>query len=1002
MSDIMRPISIDNLFDWILSEFKTKHTVFGVREFFKADPNKTIELFGETMETPIGPAAGPQTQLAQNLISAYLTGSRFFEVKTVQILDGEDLPVSKPCISARDEGYNCEWSTELYVPQAFDEYVKAWFVMKLLSKEFNLGSSDGFIFNMSVGYDFEGIKSPKVDKYITGMQNVENSPIWKECQEAAYKYLDRFTRIKKEDIENMSPVVSKSITLSTLHGTLPEEIEKISQYLIEEKGLNTFIKCNPTLLGYDYARKTLDDLGFDYIQFDDTHFKEDLQFEDAVPMLGRLQKLADEKGVRFGVKITNTFPVDVTRKELPSEEMYMSGRALAPLALSVAKNLTDVFDGKLQISYSGGADIYSIKDIFEAGIWPITMATTMLKPGGYQRLIQMANVISDCKYPTEVHVDWAKMDRLEKNAKEGKLFRKDVKLPGSPKIHAKLPLLDCFTSPCRGDGGCPISQDVPAYLRYIAEGKYLEALKVITDKNPLPFITGTICAHPCETKCTRQFYEGAIDIRGQKLLAAEHAYDELLETLEKPEPVQGAAKTAVIGAGPVGISAGYFLARAGHPVTVFDKSEEPGGIVMNVIPEFRISKRAIRNDVGLAEFYGAEFKCGQEAPSLEELRAQGFENVIYAIGARKHNQLRLESGTALNSLNFLKDIKQDPEANPYGEHIVIVGGGNTAMDCARAAQRLPGVKEVSLVYRRDKRNMPAEGDELMEAMEEGVFFRDLLQPITLENGQLKCEVMKLGALDESGRQRPEGTGKFVNVNADTVVSAVGEKVDVEFFKGLGMETTDRGLVKTNARTCETNLDNVYVVGDANLGASTVVQGVADATKACKNITDQVKVEKYERDNDNIDIRVPLKKRGKFVTECNPMSQSERCLECSTICESCVDVCPNRANIVIDVKGTQQILHADRMCNECGNCETFCPYESAPYKDKFTSFLNEADFHNSTNNGFYVIDPKTEKVLVRILDREYTATLTQPGHEVPEGLADFIHTVIEDYSYILAE
>lgn len=996
----MRPISIDALLDWTMREFKKSGNIFGIRKFFKANSQKKISLFNEYMETPIGPAAGPHTQLAQNIIAAYLSGARFFELKTVQIIDGEDLSVAKPCIEARDEAYNCEWSTELRVPQAYEEYVKAWFVLKLLSREFNLGDPNGFIFNMSVGYDLEGIKSEKIQNYINFMQDASQTPIWEECMQAALQHLGQFTQIDEAYLAAISPEVSRSITLSTLHGCPPDEIERISTYLLEEKELHTFIKCNPTLLGYEYARKTMDELGFDYVEFDDHHFLEDLQFEDAVPMLQRLQKLADKKQRNFGVKITNTFPVDVKQNELPSEEMYMSGRSLYPLSIAVAKKLSDAFSGQLQISYSGGSDIFNVKELFEAGIWPITFATTLLKPGGYQRLNQIANVIETLDYPHFVSVELDKLTTLVEKSKTQAFYQKSIKLPISPKNRETVPLIDCFASPCRESGGCPINQDIPAYLRHVSQGNYLDALKVIVDKNALPFITGTICAHPCETKCTRQFYEGAIDIRGVKLEAAQHAYDELLATMKKPEPKAGAKKTAVIGGGPAGISAGYFLAREGLPVTVFEKADTIGGVCSQIVPEFRIPMSDVEKDVNLAKFMGAEFKTGQTAPSLKELKAQGYENFIYAIGAWKHNNLKLDKGEAINSLEFLKNTRENPDTNPYGEQIVVIGGGNTAMDCARAAKHLPGVKTVSLVYRRDKRNMPADEEELYLALDDNVEFRELLSPVSLENGKLTCEVMQLGARDESGRKRPEPTGKFVEVAADTVVSAIGEKVDAEFFEALGIQTDNRGRVIVDKNTLQTNLEHVYVIGDANRGPATIVEAIADATKAANNIC-EVHNKNYERGNLNSDLSVVYNKRGILATEEAPITQADRCLECSTVCESCVDVCPNRANISIRVLDEPQILHVDRMCNECGNCETFCPYSSAPYKDKFTLFQNEEDFHNSSNQGFYVEDSENLRCVLRYKDTEQAIDLTQQNVSIPNGLLDFMETVIEDYSYLLA-
>ncbi len=316
MSDKMRQIPFGQLMDWALTEHEQSGSIFGVKKLYKKSGVKTLSIFGETLETPFGPAAGPHTQLAQNLIAAYVAGSRFFELKTVQILDGEDLPVSKPCILAKDECYNVEWSTELYVPQALDEYIKGWFALKLLSRELGLGDPGGFVFNMSVGYDLEGIKTPKIDGYIERMKNAEGTEYWKACKAWALSNISRFKNVDKAYIESISPKICTSITLSTLHGCPPQEIERIAAYLLTEKKLHTFIKCNPTLLGYEYARKTLDSLGFDYIAFDDHHFKADLQFSDAVPMLKRLQATADSLELAFGVKITNTFPVQITEKEL--------------------------------------------------------------------------------------------------------------------------------------------------------------------------------------------------------------------------------------------------------------------------------------------------------------------------------------------------------------------------------------------------------------------------------------------------------------------------------------------------------------------------------------------------------------------------------------------------------------------------------------------------------------------------------------------------------------
>ncbi|MBP5158905.1 MAG: putative selenate reductase subunit YgfK, partial [Lachnospiraceae bacterium] len=230
MSDRMIPIPFDGLMNWIFTERKTKGTVFGIRRPYVRKKAQDLKLFGERMETPFGPAAGPNSQLAQNIIASYYAGSRFFELKTVQKLDGEDLPVNKPCILANDECYNCEWSTELYVPQAFDEYVKAWWACKIMAIEFGLGDPDGFMFNMSVGYDLEGIKTEKIDRFIEGLKDAKDTPIWKECKANSLAHVADNEKVTAEDIEKFSPNICTSITLSTLHGCPPQEIERIATY----------------------------------------------------------------------------------------------------------------------------------------------------------------------------------------------------------------------------------------------------------------------------------------------------------------------------------------------------------------------------------------------------------------------------------------------------------------------------------------------------------------------------------------------------------------------------------------------------------------------------------------------------------------------------------------------------------------------------------------------------------------------------------------------------
>ena len=999
MSDIMTCMPFGQLMDWVLQEKKGQDTVFGVHRPYTADPKNDMTIFTRNLETPVGPAAGPHTQLAQNIIASYYAGARFFELKTVQKMDGAELSacVNKPCILADDEGYNCEWSTELTVPDAMGEYIKAWFILHVIAKEFGLGAQDGFQFNISVGYDLAGIKGDKVNTFIDGMMEAKDTVIFQECRKWLLDNADKFQNFTREDIEAIPSNVCNSATISTLHGCPPQEIESIANYLLTEKHLNTFVKCNPTLLGYDFARKTMDKMGYDYMVFGDFHFRDDLQYEDAVPMLTRLMKLSEELGLEFGVKITNTFPVDVTRNELPSEEMYMSGKALFPLSISLAAKLSAEFAGKLRISYSGGADYYNIDKIVGCGIWPVTMATTLLKTGGYQKFTQVADKVEGICPKKWEGIDVDALKKLAADAITDGHHVKNIKPVPNRKSTKEVPLLDCFYAPC--SEGCPIHQDIPQYVALTGEGKYKEALEVILEKNALPFITGTLCAHNCMTKCTRNFYEESVNIRGTKLTAAEHGYEQLIGEIKAGEP--NGKKVAVVGGGPAGIAAAYFLAREGAAVTIFEKEEKAGGVIRYVIPGFRIGDATIDKDISFIQKMGVEICTNTEITSVADLKAQGYDAVILAIGAGKPGTLKLEKGETVNALKFLRDFKANDGKLNIGKNVVVIGGGNTAMDTARAAKRTEGVEHVYLVYRRTKRYMPAAEDELLEVLEEGVEFKELLSPVNLDGGRLLCKKMKLGQMDASGRAGVTETADVIEVPADTVIVAVGEKIDTDFYTANQIAVDERGKAKVNDKTLETSVSGVYVAGDGARGAATIVEGIRDAQLAVKDILGK----EITRDAAVTgDVKDCFEKKGILKHSKEAKTEEERCLTCNKVCENCVDVCPNRANISIKVPGMamNQVIHVDYMCNECGNCKSFCPYASAPYKDKFTLFANEKDMADSKNDGFVVLDKENKTCKVRFVGQITDCKADDPADKLYDGLKKLICAVIDDYGYLITK
>ncbi|MBZ4686664.1 MAG: putative selenate reductase [Clostridia bacterium] len=1015
MSDIMRQIPFKKLVNWVLDEYKKNQTIFGIPEdkFYRKNSTNSIEFFGEPLESPVGPAAGPHTQLAQNIVASYLCGSRFFELKTVQILD--ELEINKPCISANDECYNTEWSTELTVSGAFEEYVKAWFLLHLLHKEIFKRDERSFIFNMSVGYDLKGIKSEKVNNFIEGLKDASNTAIFKECRMILKEVVDKFTNVDEKYIDGISPQICNSITLSTLHGCPPGEIESICRYLIEEKKLHTFVKMNPTLLGYQYVRNTFDKMGYNYIQLKEESFTHDLQYDDGVGLLKRLKAFAKENNKEFGVKLSNTLPVKITRGELPGEEMYMSGKALYPLTINLAFKLATEFDGDLKISYSGGADFFNIARIFQTGIQPITIATTLLKPGGYMRIKQIAKELEPNLKSDFNKIDLQKLGQLAQSAFEDANYLKEKRAGSSRKIAKELPLLDCFTAPCTS--GCPIGQDIPEYVRLVGEGKYNEAYEVIVSKNPLPFITGTICNHNCMNKCTRLDYDDSVLIREQKLIAAENGYQAFMAKISKPEP-QSSAKVAIIGAGPAGLSAGYFLAKAGIDVTIFDKRERAGGTVEHVIPDFRISRAAIENDMELIKRTGVKFELGVDADfSVDKLKDDGFNYIFLAIGAGKANPLKLESDgqNVLNAVDFLEGFNRNKNGLNLGKNVAVIGGGNTAMDAARAALRVAGVENVYIIYRRTKEYMPADKEELELALSEGVIFKELLSPQSLSGGVLKCQKMKLSKADASGRKRPVAIeGEYEELTIDTVLSAIGELVDFDVLQKNGIEVDEKGNVTVNPETNETNVENVFIGGDALTGPATVVEAIADGTRVAQAIIakenlvgEKEAVKDMEFDNQKRLAEITLKK-GHLKAPSQEAKEADRCLECNFVCNICTEVCPNRANVAIKVEdrnfnSLNQIIHIDGMCNECGNCETFCPYKGAPYKDKLTLYWSEEDFTNSQNNGFLLTEDGQEPTFIfRLADEILSAKFNKKGETgapIDPAIAALVWATFKKYKYL---
>ncbi|MDA3851649.1 MAG: putative selenate reductase subunit YgfK [Spirochaetaceae bacterium] len=995
MSDIMRPIAFKELVYRMLREYKTSQTIFGIHknQFYRPRKINEYQVFNESCALPLGPAAGPHTQLAQNILVSYLCGARFIELKTVQILD--TLEIEKPCIDASDEGFNTEWSSEFTLDKAYDEYLKAWILLYLAEGLFSLAKrnpGDSFIFNMSVGYDLKGIKNPRVDGFIEGLKDASNHEKFNQYISELQNLLadaQLFSGTAVEDLlpslqtlpKAISPKICSQLTLSTMHGCPPDEIEKICSYMLTEKKLDTFVKLNPTLLGYPFVSSFIEQAGFEYVELSQQAFDHDLQYSQAVPMLKRLQEQAKSQGRFFGIKMTNTLGTVNKLGRLPGNEMYMSGRLLFPLSINLASRLAGEFLGDLEISFSGGISLFNIKEVLETGIRPVTLATELLKPGGYGRMTQLAESIEGMELSTKENIDLDSLGRLAERVLTKDYVLKEKTWRGYDKIQVTgdLPMVDCYVAPCKV--ACPIGQDVPEYITLAAQGKYSEALDLIYQKNPLPSITGHICAHQCQYNCTRKDYEGSVEIREIKKIILQQGFDEYLKKWKKPEI--GNKKAAVIGAGPAGLAAAFFLARRGVEVSVFEERDSAGGVVKYQIPDFRIPREAIEQDIRFIQDQGVKFFFNHSFDfNTHAMLDKGFDSLFIAVGADKIRSFQLEGDNThiLSSHGLIGKYNRNEQGLSLGKEVVVVGAGDTAMDAAQTALRVPGVKKVTLVYRRAERQMPCTEEEYLGAKKAGVNFLWLRNPEKFDkDGTLQLRVMELGEPDASGRRRPVATKEIETIHCDFIIPSIGEAVDLEDLCSGDIKPDPQGNLETDDNLRLKN--NIYLLGDGRTGPTTIVNCMAEARRAVDafandlGLSQELEVHKEQKDRQT--LQRLEENKGKVL---EPLSADEdvsafvqreasRCLLCNYICNKCVQVCPNRANIAIEISGfedPQQIIHLDAYCNECGNCATFCPWQGRPYRDKFTLFYRLEDFNSSENPGFYL---QEDEIYLRTIEQD---------------------------------
>lgn len=398
----LTPLSLGVLLERIAHEWETRHKIFDLpsARIWKRDPDLDLsfDFLGHEAASPVGPAAGPHSQMAQNIVLAWLGGSRLFELKTVQVID--DLEIGRPCIDMTTIGYNIEWSQELEVQQSLDEYVKAWMIIEILSRWEPLrdliGDPGPHVFDMSVGYDLAGVETPKVAAFIDGMRDASAviERLRPEIPEAFAEFRDL----------DFDPRLADTITLSTFHGCPPDEIESITKHLIDHHDVSVIVKLNPTLLGFDTVCDIVNDqLGYTEVQLTRDAFDADLQFDRGIALIGELRDYAQERGKAFGIKLTNTLVVSNHKGWMPDETMYLSGPPLHVLASSLLAKLATALpgqlripghDGDIMVSFSAGITRDNLPGALAMGVGPATICSDLLKPGGYGRLAPMLKALA--------------------------------------------------------------------------------------------------------------------------------------------------------------------------------------------------------------------------------------------------------------------------------------------------------------------------------------------------------------------------------------------------------------------------------------------------------------------------------------------------------------------------------------------------------------------------------------------------------------------------------